>query len=291
MTEIRDRRHAAWFWMDKALIDVYGPDIGVYGVAMYALLARYADNKGQAYPSMTTMASLLNISKQSVWRTMNALIAHGLVEKTSRLSEHGDAETNVYTLLHIEWGGSPQELPSSPQDLPSSPQEPGVVPQGNGGGSSQDLPTPPSGGFLTRTIEQELKEKENSFPDQPGKPGKSGRERSPALSRLKRKKAYSDLFWTFYQAYPRHQEPDDAWEAWQSIDGDAMAETIMAGVEANKHANPAWKKGEVKYIKYPAAFLRKGGFKSDFAALPTAGEHDPVRFRQLLDAEGIPYEC
>ena len=136
-------------------------------------------------------------------------------------------------------------------------------------------------------------EEENSLVDQPGKPGKSTTERSPSLSlsRLKKKKAYSALFWAFYEAYPRHEDPDDAWKAWQSLDGDAMAPTIMAGVDANKRANDAWKRGDRQYIKLPAAFLRKGGYKSDFVALPHAGEHDPEHFRQLLDAEGISYEC
>ena len=53
----------------------------------------------------------------------------------------------------------------------------------------------------------------------------------------------------------------------------------MAGVQANKHANPAWKKGEVKYIKYPAAFLRKGGYKSDFrSARPRPANMIPCVF-------------
>ena len=286
VTEIRDRRHAAWFWLDKDVIDRYGPQIGAYGIAVYTLLARYADNKGQAHPSLTTMARQLGASKRTIIRLIDTLSEAGMIEKTSRSSEHGDYNSNIYTLLHIG-GSDSREPPSDSREPPSDSGTLRVVTHGNQGGIPQSPPT----SFLTRSTEQELKEQENTFVDQPGKPGKSTSERSSSFSRLKKKPAYSDLFWTFYAAYPRHEDPDDAWKAWQSLDGDAIAPTIMAGVDANKRSNAAWTRGDRKYIKLPAAFLRKGGYKSDFPAQPTAGEHDPVHFRQLLDAAGIPYEC
>jgi hypothetical protein len=107
----------------------------------------------------------------------------------------------------------------------------------------------------------------------PENPGTTEREISASFSnasgrkkaRTPEQKGYSPLFCAFYEAYPRKEDPDEAWKAWQQMDGDALADGIMAGVEAHRQSNEAWKRQERRYIKKPAAWLRAGAYKSDFA--------------------------
>ena len=54
---LRDERKRNFFIVDNAIIDNYGHIIGVYGVAIYNLIARYADSNGNgAFPSYATIA-------------------------------------------------------------------------------------------------------------------------------------------------------------------------------------------------------------------------------------------
>jgi hypothetical protein len=120
--------------------------------------------------------------------------------------------------------------------------------------------------------------------------GERARDSPRHKHRTPRQKGYSEPFCTFYDAYLRHEDPDDAWKAWQSIDGDAHAEAIMAGVAAHYQANDAWKRREMRYVKKPAAWLRAGSYKSDFARSIKDEEEGRTRRLQLYKAieEGQP---
>ncbi len=39
---VRDHRGGNWFWMHNAIITEYGPQLGAYGIAIYAALCCHA---------------------------------------------------------------------------------------------------------------------------------------------------------------------------------------------------------------------------------------------------------
>ena len=116
---IRDAREPGFYLIDNELIDDYGSIIGAYGVAVYNVLARYANKYGEnAFPSYNHIAEKLNVSRDTAIRTVKVLVDTGIVNKQGRTTGKGDPTSNEYILMHIK--GKKQQLPSSSQQLPSS---------------------------------------------------------------------------------------------------------------------------------------------------------------------------
>lgn len=136
MTEdkLRDERKHGFYVVDNDIIDIYGPNMGVYGIAMYSLIARYANKNGEnAFPSYKTITEKLNISRPQAVKTINLLVELGLITKEKRTDSAGDATSNMYALVDL--GGGKQGLPPSKQHLPPSKQHlPQVVNVVNQGG-------------------------------------------------------------------------------------------------------------------------------------------------------------
>lgn len=74
-----------WIWIDNAVLTEL-PRIGTTAFAVYAILARHADNKSQTcHPSAETIAEALGTSPKTVQRAIKTLAVHSLVEcQTSR---------------------------------------------------------------------------------------------------------------------------------------------------------------------------------------------------------------
>ena len=110
--KLRDARKRCFYIVDNDLIDRYGPVIGAYGVAVYNLIARYADNNGEnAFPSYPTIAKKLGMSRTKVVQTIELLVSLGLIKKEQRVDEAGDLTSNLYTIVHP--GSTPHALPST----------------------------------------------------------------------------------------------------------------------------------------------------------------------------------
>lgn len=60
--EIRDKRNGDWYWIHRNVYEVYAKKIGAVGLAIYNAYCSYARDKGNAWPSQTTIASKLGIS-------------------------------------------------------------------------------------------------------------------------------------------------------------------------------------------------------------------------------------
>jgi Helix-turn-helix domain len=100
---VRTKANSGWFWANNALVDEYGPIIGAHGIAVYVVLARFADHTGQScHPSYGTIAKRLKLSRRKVIDIVDQLEACGLVHRESRMDEAGDAQSNRYTLLSVE---------------------------------------------------------------------------------------------------------------------------------------------------------------------------------------------
>jgi hypothetical protein len=131
MEGFRDARRTYTFTMDDAVLDVFGPRIGAYGVAVYALLARHAKHQ-EAFPSYATLTKKLGMSRRGVINAIRTLVEVGLVQKATRTSAYGDPSSNLYTLVDLstyhdhptqDSGGSAQDAPPSAQDAPPSAQD------------------------------------------------------------------------------------------------------------------------------------------------------------------------
>lgn len=140
------------FRVDNILIDDYAADIGALGVAVYAVLQRYADRTtGQCWPSVATIARLLRLSKNCVKKYLHLLARLGLITIAPRVTAEGDPSSNLYTVhdpsqreavqrrQHAR-GGAPAGGGGARDALP--PQDNGhLVPQGGASaGSEQDPP-------------------------------------------------------------------------------------------------------------------------------------------------------
>ena len=141
--QVRQRRSGQYCWLDTAVVATYGPVIGAYGVAVYAVLAQHAKRHVETcYPSIGTIARLLSLSRSTVKKTLRRLEAQGLIAVQPRQDGQGDPTSNLYTLLDptpestvpvlevVEGGRSPENLPS-------------VTTEPTGRASDDHEPTPP----------------------------------------------------------------------------------------------------------------------------------------------------
>lgn len=88
--------------IDNRIITDFCPQIGIAGLALYAVLSKYADNvTRQCYPSIRTLSRRLGISPRRVLRTIQVLEEAGLVQVTRARTEQGRRQVNVYTLLSV----------------------------------------------------------------------------------------------------------------------------------------------------------------------------------------------
>lgn len=98
---IKDARKTGWYHIDNEIMDVYAPALGVYGIAVYNLIARHADRTGGAFPSYQYIADRLNISRPKAVSTVKKLVEIGLVRKEFRTDSVGDLTSNQYTLIDV----------------------------------------------------------------------------------------------------------------------------------------------------------------------------------------------
>lgn len=111
----RSLRDGNWYWINKAILQDYGQDIGALGVAVYNCLAFFADSRQTCFPSQQYIAELLGCSRATVNRTVKALEECGLValERRGRCPQ-------VYRLLNVRCN-SPKPLLSNTRDLDVTP--------------------------------------------------------------------------------------------------------------------------------------------------------------------------
>lgn len=94
--QVRDARTEHRYFVDNAIIRVYGDKLGPYGIAAYNALCVHADkDTQQCWPSYQTLADLVGMSKRQMMREIAKLVEMGLVHKESGK----DGAPNTYTLL------------------------------------------------------------------------------------------------------------------------------------------------------------------------------------------------
>ena len=75
-------------------------------------------------------------------------------------------------------------------------------------------------------------------------------------------KNYKDCerFMAFYDSYPKHVDPGDAYKAFRQVIGldDNLLAEILADIALRKEKHSQWR--DKQFIKYPAVYLRKGEY-------------------------------
>lgn len=86
--EIRNIERPGWYWINKEIISVYGQSLKSSGIAVYNVLAFYANQKTQTcFPSQRSIAELLGLSRMTVNRKIRQLKELGLLD-VARLKNH-----------------------------------------------------------------------------------------------------------------------------------------------------------------------------------------------------------
>jgi DNA-binding HxlR family transcriptional regulator len=75
---LRDRRMPGHTWFDNELIDVFGADLGPYGIAAYAVMARFCYGHSVTM-SLRELQDRSGIKKDSLGRALKRLVELGLV--------------------------------------------------------------------------------------------------------------------------------------------------------------------------------------------------------------------
>jgi DNA-binding Lrp family transcriptional regulator len=85
---IREIKNCRWYWIDKAVIHEYAPEIGAMGIAVYCFLASLADSKQKCFPSQKYIAEKFGCSRSTVNKTVKVLEQHRLIKRVKRDRYH-----------------------------------------------------------------------------------------------------------------------------------------------------------------------------------------------------------
>jgi hypothetical protein len=138
ITRLQSHPH---YRIDNILIDEYGEKIGALGIAIYNVLARYADRvTGLCHPCIGTIAKKLKLGRTTVKKYLRILLNHCLIAISHRMSQAGDPTSNSYIILDP----SPEQVALRRRKLEAllTPQH-GTF-KLSGGGSPDDRPPCPS---------------------------------------------------------------------------------------------------------------------------------------------------
>lgn len=105
---VADRRKRGYFTVDNVLLDVYGAQLGPYGIAVYCCLARFANREQECWPSFDAIAKRTGMSRRQVVREIAKLEQLAIIAITPRLDDKGRHKSNLYVLLDIVGYGDTQ---------------------------------------------------------------------------------------------------------------------------------------------------------------------------------------
>ena len=85
--KIRSIGKGDWYWIGKNVLRIHGRSLGVTGIAVYNVLASFADARTQAcFPTQTSIAKMIQVSRMTVARKISFMEKIGLlvVDKKQR---------------------------------------------------------------------------------------------------------------------------------------------------------------------------------------------------------------
>lgn len=106
------KKRENFFIIDNDFIELYAKHLGVFSVAVYSCLSKYADGKtGRCWPSMVTIAEKLKIHRRTVTKALNKLQEFNVIRITRGIDRKlRKRKNNVYQLVPKElWKDLPEE--------------------------------------------------------------------------------------------------------------------------------------------------------------------------------------
>ncbi|WP_102218295.1 helix-turn-helix domain-containing protein [Gleimia europaea] len=236
-------------------------------------LSSRANENGECWPSLTTLAHDARVSKRTAMRSIEQLVECGYISKGRRFSSGKGRAPSVYRILFDRQGRKTVAPGDSTDDKGEhlSPPSCQIAP------NHREHLSPPScqiaPGSIEREVDKGSKDKEVEPPISP----KGGDTTKP--TRVKRYE-YSDEFETFWNVYPRKDSKRRALTAFNSALKRATLDEICAG--AARYANDPNR--EPQYTKHAATWLNGDCWLDD--PLPARRVSDPWgdRVRSVLAA-------
>lgn len=92
-------------WIYDDIIRKMGAELGVYAISTYCAIVSMANEAGQCFPGIKTIASMIGSSETSVKTAIKILSDHNLISVTARYKNNSkQRESNLYSLLPIGVG-------------------------------------------------------------------------------------------------------------------------------------------------------------------------------------------
>ena len=80
--KIRNLRNGHWYWISRAVLKRYGVILKSSGLAVYNVLASYANSKSQTcFPTQKSIADRLGLCRETVNRKIKQLREIGLIKR------------------------------------------------------------------------------------------------------------------------------------------------------------------------------------------------------------------
>jgi len=237
-SRVVDLRRGGWFWISNEVVTTFGPQIGIHGLAVYAVLAQHSDASGQAFPSVQRIAKLMNCSPGTARKGIAALEQAGLIKREIHQSRITGWRATVYTLLETR-------RPEAPQPEKEAAE---FVPPGSNSDQRLDQTLTLGLGQILTTNKTQQRNKTQS----------NNTER------------YGSGFTAFWTAYPRKIARQKAWQAWKKIRaGPELVAAILRSIAEHKQTEQ-WQ--QVRLIPHPATFLNQRRWEDDVSKEPKALE-------------------
>lgn len=94
--EVKEARSFGYGRIPNAFVDHYMKRIGASAVAVYVVLAKYADTAGRSYPAVATIAEIAGLSSPTVVHSLRKLQDEGLISVQERAGK-----SSIYIMLEV----------------------------------------------------------------------------------------------------------------------------------------------------------------------------------------------
>ena len=226
-------RGTSYFTAPSAIFE--RDDLRAADKLVYLYLCRRAGSDGTSWPSTRRIAQDTSLDVKTVRASIDRLIAAGLLLKTSRKSQEGDHDTNLYTIIHPQGVGENapylgEKTPNVGEFAPVGVGE--MAPHGGGNGTPEGLPF-----------------KENHMKDNNSRAGQG----------------YTPEFEEFWAYYPRKIGKSAAFRVWKArIKEKGVTASMLISAAKHYAMECKLKCRSPDYIKHASTFLGPGRHFEDY---------------------------
>ena len=196
------------------------------------LLANYADDKRQCFPSYEKIAKLANCSRRTAVRSINTLSELGLISIYKRKLSNNDNQSNIYTVNEIKTAPHKDIVPSVKLTPPPS-----------------DTMSPPSA-------------KHNTYPSDTMSPPSDTMSPNTITLNNQLNTITIDRFSEFWNVWPQGHKSNKkgCLDKWKSKNLNSIADEIITDVVSRSKESKKWTTG---YIPAPLTYINQERWHDD----------------------------